>query len=198
MMRNTLFLVVTLAAAGCTGGSGGLLVSSEDPPVDPYRITRTLSTLGSTGAVENGLGVAESAFQDARLEPLPEVSEGASYRAGFLAGKSPFLRDEVLLAGASLSDREAMAVLAEVARVASARSRRRATPGRTILFSLWDGGVGYRRLRNHPLVSSSSVVGEIVIPGMDDGSVSSLERAATAWLDSLEQASYTPDSLLAP
>lgn len=195
MIRAALLLVVVLAGAGCLGGAGGLFISSEDPVVDPSRITGILADLDTARSVTGRLNVGEEAFREARLMSLFGTRGSGGYRAAALSGRAPVLRNEVLLAGASAGDREAVAVLFEVARVASARSRRRITPGRTIFFSLWDGDAGYNRLRNHPLISSSVVVGEIIVPGMGDGSLGRLEQTAGVYLDSIEALSFAPDSL---
>lgn len=103
------------------------------------------------------------------------VGVGTPYVGGFVPGRQPVVRDELVLVGTSLDGPAAPAVL-EAGRVLVARSMWETTPGRTVEFVFWSGrtpareGVaGALRLPTWPrdAVVAVLLVGDDVGPGVE-------------------------------
>ncbi len=154
-MRYTLLLLATLAV-GAGGCSASDLPTATGPAAAPSA-RRLAATADSLAAVPSGparRALAQRLLKRSGVTPLADMGrqraanprfavDAASSVAGFVPGRYPLARDELVVVGTSLGGPH-VAPLVEAMRVLAERSRWAVVPERTVMVALWSGPDGAR------------------------------------------------------
>ena len=208
---RTCALLVLLAVAGCAGSEPATSVGPDAQP-SARALAALADTLATAPSTADRVGVVERAFVRAGVTPLSDFGMapapsprfrmplGGPAVAGFVPGRDPRVRGELVLVGTRLEGPAVGAVL-EAARVLVERSQWVTAPGRTVEVVFWSGvrsdREGARQALGAALWPRDRIRGVVVVGAEPIREVGGVPAASVAPGDALATAASVVERALA-